>query len=596
MKIKLYRLFALTMLHLMLIACASTPTENSSTPTPLTSIDQISTPIPTLTFTPTEAGFVSQPEVIENSNGWVVYDDTNNIVSVNLDTGETKVLISRKEVEAILIEDKSALSYTYGYEKPIKIILSPDFTKALISICASLDNNFRCVFEDYIYTIRSKSAIRLQPAPGAYGVYWQWSPDSSKLAGAAWTYIGETYQLLNFYSINSDGRNLRQLALITNDHWQFAWHPGNTAILPLTFVQNFRSILTDGTSEPSIVMPGLAQSDKIMCINFSPDYSKIAFVTRPALLGNLNVLYIARSDFQEISLIYSFNNDPLYSCQVNWSADQNFVHLDYQYIQREETGFEDLSIPVSGIDIVFNISINQEVTTPANAQICGFKPEQLIYINNETSNLDLFNLTNSEVISLAENVNDVVKGCPIQWFAEEPEPEVSEGIATENACYPNNTYKDDVNTEDIPAVFDLVEASSSLNGETLSVVLKSSTFTEYLVEYLTPNVTDFLNGWDVFIDVDNNTLTGDSIGIEYRFSVAIRAGTEPQIGSVILAYDPVTDTYIRSGTVDVRFDTLNQTLNLSGNISGISSNSRLVFLSRFKDFTTREITGDRICE
>jgi len=596
MKIKLYRLFALTMLHLMLIACASTPTENSSTPTPLTSIDQISTPIPTLTFTPTEAGFVSQPEVIENSNGWVVYDDTNNIVSVNLDTGETKVLISRKEVEAILIEDKSALSYTYGYEKPIKIILSPDFTKALISICASLDNNFRCVFEDYIYTIRSKSAIRLQPAPGAYGVYWQWSPDSSKLAGAAWTYVGETYQLLNFYSINSDGRDLRQLALITNDHWQFAWHPGNTAILPLTFVQNFRSILTDGSSEPSIVMLGLAQSDRMMCISFSPDYSKIAFVTRHQLPGNQDSLYIARSDFQEISLVADFATDPRYSCQVNWSADQNFVHVDYQYIQREETGFEDLSIPISGMDKVINLASKTEIATPVNAQICGFKPEQLIYINNETSNLDLLNLTNSEVISLAENVNDVVQGCPIQWFAEEPEPEVSEGIATENACYPNNTYTDDVNTEDIPAVFDLVEASSSLNGETLSVVLKSSTFTEYLVEYLTPNVTDFLNGWDVFIDVDNNILTGDSIGIEYRFSVAIRAGNEPQIGSVILAYDPVTDTYIRSGTVEVRFDTLNQTLNLSGNISGISPNSRLVFLSRFKDFTTREITGDRICE
>src|SRR5690606_29372727 len=142
----------------------------------------------------------------------------------------------------------------------------------------------------------------------------------------------------------------------------------------------------------------------------------------------------------------------------------------------------------------------------------------------------------------------------------------------------------DVDPENIPDVFDLIEASSTLDGEVLSVVLKSSKFTEYLVEYLTPNVTDFLNGWDVFIDVDNNTLTGDSIGVEYRFSVAIRAGNEPQIGSVILAYDPVTDTYTRTGTVEVRFDTLNQTLNLSGSIPGINPNSRLVFLSRFKDF------------
>lgn len=594
MERKLYRLFALTTLHFLLMACASTPTENNNTPTPITSNEQIPTAMPILS-TPTEAD-ISEPVEIENSNGWAIYDDTNNILSVNLDTGETKVLISRKEVEAILIEDKSSLSYTYGYEKPIKIILSPDFTKALISICASLDNNFRCVFEDYIYTIRSKSAIRLQPAPGAYGVYWQWSPDSSKLAGAAWTYVGAEYQLERFYSISSSGTDLKSLALITDNHWQMAWHPGNSAILPLTFVQNFRSILTDGSSEPSIAMPGLAQRDKIMCISFSPDYSKVAFVLRHELPGNQDSLYIARSDFQEIALINSFAIDPRYSCQMNWSADQNFIHVDYQYIQREETGFEDLSIPISGMDKVINIASRAEVSIPANAQICGFKPEQLIYINNETSNLDLFNLTNSEVISLAENVQDAVQGCPIQWFAEEPEPEVAEGIATENACYPNNTYTDDIDTENIPAVFDLVEASSTLEGETLSVVLKSSAFTEYLVEYLTPNVTDFLNGWDVFIDVDNNILTGDSIGIEYRFSVAIRAGNEPQIGSVILAYDPVTDTYIRSGIVEVRFDTLNQTLNLSGSVSGISPNSRLVFLSRFKDFTTREITGDRICE
>jgi len=594
MKIKF---FALIMLHLTLLACnSSTPTQNINTPIPLIPTEQISTPISSVPFTPTQAG-IPEPVVIENSNGWVVYDDTNNIVSVNLDTGETKVLISRKEVEAILIEDKSSLSYTYGYEKPIKIILSPDFTKALISICASLDNNFRCVFEDYIYTIRSKSAIRLQPAPGAYGVYWQWSPDSSKLAGAAWTYVGAEYRLERFYSISSSGTDLRSLALIIDNHWQIAWHPGNSAILPLTFVQNFRSILTDASSEPGIFMAGLAQRDKIMCINFSPDYSRVAFVLRHELPGNQDSLYIARSDFQEIALVNSFATDPRYSCHVNWSVDQNFIHIDYQYIQREETGFEDLSVPVSGIDKVINIANKVEVSTPANAQICGFKPEQLIYINNETSSLDLFNPTNSEVINLPQNVKDAVQGCPIQWFPEEPEPEVSEGIATENACYPNNSYiDDDVDPENIPDVFDLIEASSSLEGETLSVVLKSSKFTEYLVEYLSPNVTDFLNGWDVFIDVDNNTLTGDSIGIEYRFSVAIRAGSEPQIGSVILAYDPVTDTYVRSGTVEVRFDTLNQTLNLSGSIAGINPNSRLVFLSRLKDSTTREVTGDRICE
>lgn len=593
MKIKF---FALIMLHLMLLACASvTPSQNISTPTSLIPTEQISTPTLT-TSIPTEIG-VFEPAILENSNGWVIYDDTDNILSINLDTGETKVLISRKEIQEIIIKDKSSLSYTYGYEKPIQINLSPDFTKALISICASLDNKFRCVFEDYIYTLRSKSAIRLQPAPDAYGVYWQWSPDSSKLAGASWTYDLETYKLLKFYSINNNGRDLTELSLITNDDWQFVWHPGNTAILPLTFVQNFRSIFSDGTNEPGIFIPGLASNDRIACIGFSQDVSKVAFVIRHETSMGQDTLYLARSDFQEISLITSFDNDPRYSCQLNWSADQNFIHLDYQYIHRQESGIPDLSNQLLGVDKVFNISSKGEVATPVDSQICGFKPDELIFVNSESSGIDFFNLTSSQVTTLPQNVKDTVQGCPIQWFSEEPEPEVSEGIATENACYPNNSYiDDDVNPENIPDVFDLIEASSSLEGETLSVVLKSGKFTEYLVEYLSPNVTDFLNGWDVFIDVDNNTLTGDSIGVEYRFSVAIRAGNEPQIGSVILAYDPITDSYTRSGVVEVRFDTLNQTLNFSGNIAGINPNSRLVFLSRFKDFTTREITGDRICD
>lgn len=593
MKIKF---FTLTMLHLILISCVSTSTEDINTPTPFSSIDQSSTPALTpISTLPEIVG--TEPIVVEDSNGWIIYDDTNNILSVNLDTGETKVLISRKEVQAIITEDKSSLSYIYGYEKPIKINLSPDFTKAQISICASLDSKFRCIFEDYIYTIRSKSAIRLQPVPEAYGTYWQWSPDSSKLAGAAWTYVQDTYQLLKFYSINSSGGDLRQLSIITDNHWQFAWHPGNTAILPLTFVKNFRSIFSDGSNEPGIFMQGVAQNDQVMCISFSPDYSKIAFVLRHELPGNQDSLYIARSDFQEISLVNSFTSDPRYTCQVNWSTDQNFVHINYQYIQREETGVEDLSIPVSGIDKVINISSKQEVVTPANSQICGFTPEQIIYINNETSSIELFNPINAVVTSFPESITNTIQNCPIQWVAVDPGSDVSEGLTTENACHPNAIYADDdVNTENIPAVFDLVEASSTLDGETLSVVLKSSTFTEYLVEYLTPNVTDFLNGWDVFIDVDNNTLTGDSIGIEYRFSIAIRAGTQPQIGSVILSYDPVTDTYTRlANTLQVRFDTLNQTLNFNGSIPGISTNSRLIFLSRLKN-STNEITGDSICK
>lgn len=581
-------------LNFLFVSCTSAQPEIDNIPSPLPPTGQISTPI--ITDTATEAS-ITEPVVVGISNGSVIYDDTNNIVSVNLDTGETKILVSRKEIQAILTSDKSSASYTYGREKPIEINLSPDFTKAHVSICASLDSNFRCVFEDYIYTLKSKSAIRLQAPPDSYGVYWQWSPDGSKLAGAAWNYVGATYQLLKYYSINNDGSQLRAMGLVTNDHWQINWHPGNAAILPLTYVQNFRSILTDGSSEPSIVIPGLAWNDKVICVGFSPDYSKVAFVIRHEIPIHHDWLYIARSDFQEISPITDFPNDARYSCQLNWSADQNFIHLDYQYFQREETGVEDLSIPTTGIDKVINLTNKQEVTTPTNAQVCGFASDNLIYINRDTSTMDFLNLTGSNLISLSDEVKSAVQRCPIQWFAEEPELDISEGIQTENACHPNSTYTDNnPNADNIPAVFDLTEASSSLNGETLNIVLKSKTFTEYLVEYLTPGVTNFLNGWDVFVDVDNNILTGDELGVEYRLSVAIRAGNEPQIGSVILVYDALGNTFTRFGTLDVRFDTLNQTLNFSGSIPEISQNSRLVFLSRLQDANTATITGDRICQ
>jgi hypothetical protein len=115
--------------------------------------------------------------------------------------------------------------------------------------------------------------------------------------------------------------------------------------------------------------------------------------------------------------------------------------------------------------------------------------------------------------------------------------------------------------------------------------------------YTTPGVTEFLNGWDVFVDVDNNALTGDGYGVEYRLSVAIRPGSggnPAAIGSAVLKFDPSSKSY---SPVDRLQFLLNAdgTLVLRGTIPGVTENSRLVFLSRLVDKASNSVIGDRIC-
>lgn len=591
-------------LNLILASCAPKPVSDDVTPDPAT---ETSAPLPTSipTDSSTEPSPTPEPEVIANVNGVVIYDDMQNIVSINMDTGETKVLISRDELELLLKkEDKSAESYTYGYDKPMTVVLSPDFTKALVSICATLDSRFRCVFEDFVYSLQDKIAVRLEFPPDTYGIYWKWSPDGTKLAGAAWTYEEAFYKINRFYSINSDGTELKAIAPVTNGHWRLAWHPGSRVVLPLTFVTNFRSVFADGSSDDlDVPIEGLEWNDRLECIAFSPDTEKVAFVIRRELTKDHDWLYTARSDFAELTAVTEYDIDARYTCDIAWSPDQNFVHVKYEYGLGPETGQVDKDRDFPPRDKVLDLRTNTSVDLPSNSRACGWAPNgDLIYekidITGEETGIEILGLSNSTPLTLSDEVKSSIKHCPIQWLKEDLAFEVPVGLTVPNACTPGMVTQDEVDEEPIPVLFDMVESSSSLNGNVLTAVMTFTSVSKDLAPYVTPDITDFFNGWEVLVDVDNNALTGDRLGIEYRMSIVVRPGTPPVLGNALLRYNAAQGTYERAEPIQVTMNPTTNTITLTGTIPEITENSRLVFLSRLVDKMVGgapNVISDRIC-
>lgn len=609
MTIKRCIVFLLSWSVLMLTACAPAATETEVLPSPASPTETL-TPIPTSTFvtpTVTDLSTLPTPTLVGSSNGVLIYDDTENILSINLDTDETKVLVSRSELEKIFMEDRSADSYTFGYDKPIAIELSPDLQKALITICASLDSRFRCVFENFVYNLQRKNAVRLPLPSDAYGMYWKWSPDNSKLAGASWGYSDVSFEVIKFYSVNSDGTDLKSIAPITNGHWQFAWHPGSQVILPLTFVTNFQSLFVDGSNQIDISLPTLQWNDKLECLAFSPDTTRVAFVLRRENPKDHDWVYVARSDFAELSPLTEYDIDARYTCTLAWSADQNLIHVGYVPDDRAETGVESWSPSTSTVNKVINLQTLAFVETPKNSQVCGWTPTgDLVYGNVDFSGaeagIETVSLSGSEPSRLPDKFKATIRHCPLYWLDQEPALDIPVGLPVPNACVANVQKTDEVETEPFPALFDLLEVNSSLNGETLNVVMTFDAATADLNAYLTPEVKDFLNGWEVLVDVDNNALTGDRLGIEYRFSVVIKPGdgaTPSAFGTAILGWAPAANTYEKAGTLEYGFDPNAKTLTFTGAVPGITENSRVVFLSRLVEQVAGgapKVIVDRICE
>ena len=463
------------------------------------------------------------PTPIGSSKGAVIYDDGEDIVSINPDTGESKVLVSRKELQFLLGEDRSAESYTYATTRPVPIDFTSDFKKALITICADLDSRLRCAFEQYVYFVESKTAVRLPAPPDTYGIYWKWSPDGSTLAGAAWGYDQALYKLTHFYSVSSDGEVLTPLDPITNEHWQIAWNPGSKAFHPLTFVTNFQSIFVDGSEKEDVQIAGLEWNDKVECLSFSPDGRRAAFIVRRDLQKDHDLVYTSNSNFTEVSQMVEYDIDSSYLCKVDWSPDQHFVHIGYAYDARIEAGIKP-NVDAATQDRLVNVDTASLIETRKDARICGWMPDNdlVIEIKDIAGNeggIKAIDPTNLEPVSLSAGLQSVVKHCPVQWLKEDLVLDIPIGLSVPNACHPGSTFQD--GEDDSPELFDFVKASASLNGETLTTTLTLRSVSADLTDYLTPDVNNFVNGFDILVDVDNNALSGGKFGMEYALSVGI---------------------------------------------------------------------------
>lgn len=596
-------LFIVMIFSLTLNSCAQQVTASISTEAP-SMPTQIGSPLPPVPTTSADQP-TSQAQTPVSSTSALIYDDDKNIISVNPDTGETKVLISRSEIKLLLGEDKSADSYTYRHERPVPIDISPDFKKALVAVCLSLDNKFRCLNEYFVYSLEEKIAIRLPKPSDSYGVYWKWSPDGSKLAGAGWTYTGADYEVNRFYSVNSDGTNLTTLSSITNDNWRIAWHPGGAVILPLTYVTNFRSIFVDGSKEVDVLLDSLEWNDKVECLAFSPDLNRVALVVSRDTRNDHHWLYIARSDFADPSIVTEYDIDSRYLCNLDWSPDQSFIHVNYAPDPRVEAGKDQNEMPL--LDILVNVENGRLVEPPQNSHVCGWTPDSnLIYekrgFTGEAVGIDLLDVKNSTPVSLPDNVKTVVTHCPIKWLKDAPVLNIPEGLSVGNACHPGSEIQDMREADSLSSLFDILSVSSSINEEELSVVFSSASASKSLNDYLTPNISEqFLNGWEVLVDVDNNALTGDKLGIDYRFSVVVKPrpdGNPPGLAGVILKFDSSGNKYVSVDALHMLFDPDAASLTLTGKIPGITENSRLIFLSRMVDKMVNSkpvVVGDRIC-
>jgi hypothetical protein len=353
----------------------------------------------------------------------VIYDDTRNILVFDLQTETRRILLSRQELERQLPSDRSAESSNFGTTVPLRVFLSPDFTKARISICANLDDNFRCGFRDFIYDIANQSFIELKIPSDMYGVHWKWAPDGSQLAGAGWTYRGSTYTVPSYYAINSDGSNLRQIHVIRTDDWRMEWHPGSQAILPMTAQTRFDTILTDASGTSKINIEELNRNDKMECLEFSQDYQSAAFITRSAENERLNRAFIARSDFEFPSMIFELDMDARYHCEIVWSPDQKFLHLQYLPDWKDTFDLEQERPDLPPLDFIYDIEqTGTLLNLPASANACGWTPDsKLIYTRKDAQNsisIGLFDPVTSNTIALPEKLQKSLRGCPIAWLPD----------------------------------------------------------------------------------------------------------------------------------------------------------------------------------
>lgn len=586
--------------QLIFITCALLLISCTAPKTPLAVLTTEAVP---LTSSVPETTPTLAPTLESNPNGTLIYDDGKDILAVNADTGETQKLISREELQLLIGQDKSADSYTYQKERSIPITLSPDLKYALVSICIALDARLRCAEENFIYSLENKNVIRLPNPPDSYGVYWKWSPDGSKLAGASWNYLEAAYQLGRFYVIDKDAQNLNSLTTVNNGNWQIAWNPNGRAIHLMTFVTNFQLLFVDGSGAIDISIPSLAWNDKVECLSFSPNNSQVAFVLRKELPKDHDWVYTADSDFSNSSLISDYDLDSSFFCSIQWSPDAQSLHIQYKQDERAEAGAK-IDPTISAPDKLIDITSKTIKDSPANTQICGWTPNgNLVISQNDLTGQDVGIEVQGASTPLPESISAIIKHCPFLWLSRAPELVIPEGLSVGNACHPGVEIQDPTESEPLPELFDILSVSSSLNGEEISVTFHSAAASKDLNDFLSPGISEkYLNGWEVLIDADNNALSGDKLGFEYRFSAAVKPrpnGNPPGLAGAVIKFDSSANSYSALDNLEMLYDPDASTLTLTGSVPGLSQSSRLVFLSRLVNNITSSgpiTSGDRLCD
>ncbi|MBN8656491.1 MAG: hypothetical protein J0M11_12190 [Anaerolineae bacterium] len=587
----------------------------------MTAPEIVASPTSTLAPSPTSTPTVSlspQPTKVGGSSGLIISDREGGMgryIGVsNVESGEEKILISEEELRDLLPEDRftDSVHFSEDYEPTLEMYLSPDLRKIYTFVCVKLDARLRCLYEYYIYDIQKKTLVQLQVPADLIGVEWEWSPDSVRLVGAGWMYdtmniLGRRYTM--FYVINNDGTNIKPLIPVSSFFGtNFAWNWDGNSFYPLTYYTNFQAVDLENAGVENIAINGLKTDDIIECLAFSPANEKVVFAVIRETQEGYYWLYSANSDFSNATLVSEFGTQLRFGCELTWSPNGEFIRLNLPYQASE---YESLYEP---LDMVFDVQSWTSVEIPKDPRtyhewkksgdfenpyifICGWAPDGGLVYSKETVNI--LNLSNSAEVVLEELV-----GCPKLWLQEELPYELAEGYSILDACHPGDGIVDEPDATPFLSYFDIQEINSSLEGEILTVEIKLKAISDDLSVYMNTD-SDFLNGWDVEIDLDNNVLSGAYFsGMEYVFSVYVWNGSDgksPEVKGILkkhIASGQDFLEYSRAGKIEVELIPETQTIKLTGKVPGITENSRLVFRSKIieirGDFPF--ITGDEICK
>ncbi len=290
--------------------------------------------------------------------------------------------------------------------------MSPDLTKAYTYVCADLDKRSLCIYESYIYDIEKKTVTRLDTPPSENGVTWQWSPGGAKLVGAGWIskIVGTAVNVIarestSFYSVNVDGTNLTTLTPVINENSRFVWRPDGQIIYPLSALSNFQAVYVNSSKIEDVSIDGLKADDRIDCLAFSPDGERVSFAINRDIQKDHYSLYTANADFTKPALISEFDTDSRYGCQIEWSDDQRFIHLGYDFKYYPLGGAPD------PLDFVFNIETQTSVELPESSAICGWSLDSNVVYETHAE-IRIHNLINSNEVNLPTPINK----CPLKWM------------------------------------------------------------------------------------------------------------------------------------------------------------------------------------